>query len=499
VAKDIDRLKGKLTAMFVLGLDVGTQGARAIVCDGAGVVRAQAAETFASPELAELLPPGWVEQDPREWWTVVSSCLRKVLEELRWSGSVPQSIKAIAVDSTSGTIVPVDSIGNVVRSAIMYSDARAVLEAEECNAVATNFTAKLGYKFTPAFGLPKILWIKRNEPQVFEQTACFLHPADYIVGRLTGSFRLTDTSNALKTGYDLIDGCWPEFIEKDLGIPIEKLPHVVSPGTTIGVVSRPAAQETGLAPGTPVVAGVTDGTAGFLASGAAKVGDWNSTIGTTLVVRGISKSLIKDPLGRVYCHVHPQGYWLPGGASNVGAECLTKLFSGRNFSELNAYVPQYSPTSLIVYPLVRKGERFPFVNPMAEGFVIGEPRDSRELYTAYLEGVGYVERWCIELLAELGAEVGDTIYTTGGAAKSIEWMQVRSNILNRRVVRPLTTECAMGTAVVAASKTLFPDLESAVKAMIKPGEAVEPEPQKAEIYDYHYRGFRDACARRGYV
>ncbi len=166
--------------------------------------------------------------------------------------------------------------------------------------------------------------------------------------------------------------------------------------------------------------------------------------------------------------------------------------------ELNAYVPQYAPTSLIVYPLVRTGERLPFVNPAAEGFIIGEPRDSRDLYTAYLEGVGYVERWCLELLAELGAEVGDTIYTTGGGARSTEWMQIRSHILNKRIVRPESAECAIGTAAVAASTTLFSDLESAVRAMVKPGREVEPDPTRAGKYDDRYHTFRDICARRGY-
>jgi xylulokinase len=484
--------------MYVLGLDVGTQGARAVICDRDGSIIAQAVEPFASPESIELLPPGYAEQDPANWWEAASSCLRGVVEELGEAGLSARDIKAIAVDSTSGTIVPLDKSGAPLRPAIMYNDARATAEAEECNSAGKALTEKLGYRFTSAFALPKILWVKRSEPAVFEQTSGFAHAADFIVSRLTGSFRVSDTSNALKTGYDLLDRRWPEFIQSDFGIPLFLLPQVVSPGLTIGVVSEDAARETGLAPGTPVVAGVTDGTAGFLASGAVKVGDWNSTIGTTLVVRSVSTHLIKDPQGRIYCHAHPEGCWLPGGASNVGAECLAKLFHGRNLDEMNGYVPQYSPTSLIVYPLVRTGERLPFVNPNAEGFIMGEPRDSRDLYTAYLEGVGYVERWCLDLLSELGAEVGDTVYTTGGGAKSPEWMQVRSSILNRRVVRPQITECAVGTAAVAASKVLFTDLTSAVQAMVKPGEMVEPDPFKVDVYEERYRAFREACARRGY-
>jgi len=483
--------------MYALGLDVGTQGVRAIVCDAEGSILAQASEQFAAPCRVELLPPGWAEQNPSDWWDAAESCLRAVTEQLRQSGLSPADIEAIAVDSTSGTVVAVNSAGSPLRPAIMYNDTRAVSETAECNLAGADLTERLGYRFSAAFALPKVLWIKHNEPEVFEQ-AVFIHAADYIVGRLTGDFLISDTSNALKTGYDLIEGRWPEFIESSLGIPEDKLPRVVSPGTIIAEVSEECARSTGLTQGTSVVAGVTDGTAGFLASGAVGVGDWNSTIGTTLVIRGVSRELVKDPQGRIYCHAHPDGYWLPGGASNCGAECLQVLFHGRDLGQLNAYVPQYTPTALLVYPLVRTGERLPFVDPQAEGFIVGEPRDSRELYAAYLEGVGYVERWCYELLADLGAEIGDTIYTTGGGAKSPEWMQVRADILNKRIVRPASTECAMGTAAVAASKTLYGDLETAVRAMIEPGESVEPDPVRVDLYEQRYRAFRQACSLKGY-
>jgi D-ribulokinase len=484
--------------MYVLGLDIGTQGARALICDGEGNILARSAEPFASPAEVELLQPGWAEQSPSDWWNAATVCLRTVLHQLREAGGSPAEIKAVSVDSTSGTVVVLGKMGQPLRPAIMYNDTRASAEASECNSAGADLTEKLAYGFASSFALPKILWVKRNEPELFEKASAFVHAADYIVGRMTGDYLVSDTSNALKTGYDLVDHRWPDFIESDLGIPLSKLPRVANPGDVIGEVSDICSRETGLARGTMVVAGVTDGTSGFLASGAVEVGDWNSTIGTTLVIRGVSAQLIRDAQGRIYSHAHPQGYWLPGGASNCGAECLEKLFHGRDLGQLNAYVPQYSPTSLIVYPLVRTGERFPFVNPNAEGFIIGEPRDSRDLYAAYLEGVAYVERWCYELLGGLGAQIGDTIHTTGGGAKSPEWMQVRANVLNRRVIRPKYADCVLGTAAVAASKTLFSDLETAVKAVVKPGDAMEPAPDRVDAYDQRYRAFRDTCARRGY-
>lgn len=484
--------------MYSIGLDVGTQGARALVCSADGTIVASASEAFSSSRKT-LDIPGGVVQDPEEWWKAASICLRIVMTELRSSGASPNEICGLAVDSTSGTILAIDSSNVPLTPAIMYSDTRAVEESDECNAAGSDLTSKLGYRFSSSFGLPKIVWLKRNNRDLFDRTSCFIHAADYIVGKLTGNFRVSDSSNAMKTGYDLVNNCWPEFLESSLGIPISKLPKVVSPGEVIGKVSEECSRSTGLPAGARVVAGVTDGTAGFLASGASRVGDWNSTIGSTLVIRGISSELIRDPLGRVYSHSHPDGYWLPGGASNAGAECLAKLFHGKNLDELGAYVPVYSPTSLFVYPLVRRGERLPFLNPNAEGFIVGEPRDSRDLYAAYLEGIGFVERWSFEVLESLGAKVGGSIYTTGGGARSTEWMQVRANILQKQVIRPRWCECAIGAAVVAASSTIFSGFQEASREMVRVGEAVDPDPSKIGAYDRKYREFRSVCSARGYV
>lgn len=483
--------------MHVIGIDVGTQGVRTVVCDADGNTVAQTSHGFAVPDQVELLPPGWSEQNPTDWWEACRESLQDITGQLHEKGFSAKDICAVAVDSTSGTLVAVDSACRPLRAAIMYNDTRAASEALECNSAGADLTERMGYSFSSGFTLPKIVWVRRNEPEIFEK-AVFIHAADYIVGMMTGSAGISDTSNALKTGYDLLEGRWPPFLESALGIPSGKLPEVVKPGTVIGEVSTECSRSTGLFEGTPVVAGVTDGTAGFFASGAVKVGDWSSTLGTTLVIRGVSSNLIKDAQGRIYCHAHPEGSWLPGGASNSGAECLEKLFHGRNLSELNAYVPQYSPTALLVYPLVRRGERLPFVNPEAEGFIIGEPRDSRELYAGYLEGVAYVERWCYELLADLGAEVGDTVYATGGGARSPEWLQVRADLLQKRMVRPVSTECAIGAAVVAASRTLYDGLESAVVGMARPGMEVEPDPRRRDIYEQCYRAFRGACSHKGY-
>ncbi len=482
---------GRMNNDLFLGLDLGTQGARALVVDTGGEVVAQASTALEGAAITNL-PAGWFEQDPKVWWNCCKSVLQKVVIEL---GTRAKSLRAMAVDSTSGTILPIDASGNPLRPAIMYNDGRATDEANVINEASGTFTEKLGYKFGASFALPKILWLQNNEPDDFQKTWKVIHAADFIVGKLTGVYEISDNSNAMKTGYDLIDLCWPDFI-KSL-IPEEKLPKVICPGDFLAEVSKECSQETGLPSGLPVVGGVSDGTAGFIASGAGNPGEWNSTLGTTLVVRGVSRDLIKDALGRIYCHRHPDGYWLPGGASNVGAECLQIVFPGEDYAELDSAISGLVPTGLLVYPLVKKGERLPFISSDAEGFEVGNAKnDKHTRYAGYLEGIAFVERWIYELMESLGAEVSGAIRATGGGAKSRIWLQIRSNVLNRPFIRPKITECAMGAAIIAASKMAFNDLAEACSSMASSDLVVEPEKDKSEEYESIYHRFRQECAKR---
>ena len=482
---------------LVMGVDVGTQGVRAIVCDPDGSVIASGSEQFCETVRVGDTPEGWFEQNPEEWWSAVKLCVHGVLANLLNAGFRAGEIVAIAVDSTSGTVVPVDESGQALRPAIMYNDARAQAEARECNQAGQELTQKLGYRFGSSFGLPKVLWLKRHEPQVWQRCRWVLHAADFIVGKLTGQFGVSDDSNALKTGYDLVDLEWPIFIAEDLGIDTAKLPTVVRPGECIGTIASDCASQTGLSPRTLVVAGVSDGTAGFIASGASRLGQWNSTLGTTLVIRGVSDKLIRDPEGRVYCHRHPDGRWLPGGASNVGGECLVKLFPGAEYATLDESVFGLMPSGYVCYPLVRRGERMPFVQPNAQGYFPDCQAGSQELYTACLEGVAYVERWCYEVVEELGARVGDAIFCTGGGARSKAWMTIRAAVLKKRLYKPSVTESAMGAAIVAASKTVYRSLAEATEAMVRYDYVVEPDSKLVDPYEEAYRKFRRECNERG--
>ncbi|MCO6453107.1 MAG: hypothetical protein J5I90_20165 [Caldilineales bacterium] len=484
--------------MFVLGIDVGTQGARVVACDARGKVAAQAAESFPQ-SWSENLPPGWAEQDPETWWAATVSCLRRVIADLSDAGHRPETIEAISLTSTSGTVLPVDANGAALRPAMMYNDSRSGEEAARVQGAGREQAERLGYRFSSSFALCKILWLREHEPLVFDQASLFIHAADFIVGRLTGDYGLSDFSNALKTGYDLQRDCWPQFIESDLGIPISKLPRVQRPGTKLAAICPTCALETGLPVGVPVLAGMSDGCASQISTGAVSPGDWNSTLGTTLVVKGVTAELLTDPAGRIYSHRHPDGFWLPGGASNTGGEAIARRFPRERWNDLNAYALELSPTDTILYPLARRGERFPFADPAAEGFALRPVEDEAVSYAAHLEGVGYLERLSYEMLAGLGAEIGDTIYSAGGATHSRIWSQIRADILGRTLARPEVTGGAMGAAILAAAGTWYDGLIPATRAMVRLEEHVEPRPALAAAYDERYQQFRAACAQRGYI
>jgi sugar (pentulose or hexulose) kinase len=359
--------------------------------------------------------------------------------------------------------------------------------------------SRLGYHFKPSFALPKILWLKEKRPEVYALADLFLSPTDYVIGWLTGEWRRSDHTNALKWGYDLLEDRWPAFIEDELGISLDAFPAVQPPGSEVGPLLPGPAEEMGLPAGIPVAAGMTDGCASQVSSGAMEPGDYNTTIGTTLVVKGVSRDLLLDPKGRIYCHRHPEGWWLPGGASNTGAECLVRDFTGDEIGAFADALTDPQPTGIVAYPLVGRGERFPFVAPEAEGFQLGEAADRRELFAAKLEGVACVERLAYEMLQDLGARVGERIFSAGGGSRNNAWLQIRADTLNRTVLRPRVTGAAMGAAILAASMQDFGTLTDAVRGIVRMDLQVEPRAEMVGRYADQYGRFCEELRRRGYT
>lgn len=482
--------------MYLLGIDVGTQGTRALLCDPQGDVHCQATHPFEA-----RVPTGesdWFEQCPGDWWDATVTCLRQISTDMAEQGLAKEAIAGISVTSTSGTLCFLDEQNKPLGNALMYNDRRAQANAQQVNEAGQTLATKMGYRFSASFSLPKMVWAKEKDTPRFEATSQFASPTGWIIGQLTGRFGVSDYTNALKMGFDLIEGKWPRFIEAELSIPLNRLPQVVAPGTQVGQVSTRSAEHTGLAVGTPVLAGMTDGCASQISTGAVAPGQWNSTLGTTLVIKGVSRQLVRDPLGRIYCHRHPDGHWLPGGASNIGGECLSR-FPRNRWDDLNQLALYHTPTDVIIYPLKGRGERFPFSDPQAESFILGNPSSEAELYAAYLEGVAYVERLAYETLDELGAPLSEAIYAAGGGTKSQAWSQIRADILGKTLRIPAVSGGAMGAAIVAASGTTYDGIVPAAESMVRITETYEPRNSVSEAYTNRYRRFRNACRERGYI
>jgi len=477
----------------VIGIDLGTQGARVLAVNPEGEVMASAHQTLGRVQFE--LPEGWFEQNPDDWWSAVCACIRQVVRDL----PVGANIAGVSVASTSGTVLPVNEQGKPLHPAMMYNDRRSEPQCAAVQTAGKAHQARHGYKFGSSYALPKIAWFRETRPELFAITRRFLHAADFIIGRLSGEYIYSDTSNALKTGYDLIDLCWPDFIEHDLGISRSMLPEVVLPGQPVGKVSAEAAQETNLLQDTALFAGATDGTAAQMASGASHPGDWNTTLGTTLVIKGVTREMRLDPLGRVYFHRHPQGWWMPGGASNTGSDWIRLDYPDANLADLDRLAGLCVPSGILRYPLVKKGERFPFIDPKAAGFIVGEPSSKVELYAAGLEGVAMIERLAYETLESIGLDVGERIYMTGGGSRSPEWSHIRACVLNKTLIQPAVTETALGAAILAASGCWFESISQAVGAMVRVARTFDPYPVLLSKYEDQYRRFIGELKRRGYL
>ncbi|UFR06794.1 carbohydrate kinase [Streptomyces sp. Go40/10] len=492
-----------------LGLDLGTQSARAVAVDGTGRVVGA-----ASHPLTGRRDGPRHEQDPAQWWSALSTACRAAL-----AGVEAGRVRDVAVDATSGTILLAAPDGTPLTAGLMYDDGRAGDCADRVNAVGAPVWERLGYRsMQPSWALPKLLWLlERDRPPAGTR---LLHQADLVTWRLAGRQVPSDASHALKTGYDLLAERWPEEELSELGVPAGLLPDVVRPGTVVGDVCAEAAAATGIPAGTPIVAGMTDGCAAQIGAGALEPGAWNAVLGTTLVLKGVSPHPVRDPAGVVYCHRGPEGTWLPGGASSSGAGVLTRRFPGTDLSALTAEAAARwgstrapgapGPTgplgstaapgpTAVTYPLAGDGgERFPFRAPQATAFTLGQPAGTAEEFHACLLGVACLERLCFDYLDRLGAPVTGPLHLTGGGARNRYWSQLRADVLGRRVLLPEQAESAVGMAVLAATASGVA-LRDAATAMVRVREELDPDPDRTRLLLPVYLGFVDELVRRGWL
>ncbi|MDR1054077.1 MAG: FGGY-family carbohydrate kinase, partial [Planctomycetaceae bacterium] len=339
-----------------------------------------------------------IEINPEIWWESTRIAIGSMINQLRTKVASPSQLKAISVCCNPGSLVIVDRAGVPAMPAILSEDSRAIDQVKSLNYHGQEYCNRLGFQFKPDSPLAKIAWIKENLPELYENV-CFLHQADYIVGKLKGKADSTEYSLAMKTGCDLSEENWPDWLDYDMHLGVrDKLPHLVSLGEKIGTVSQKASSSTGLPTGISVVMGTTSQTAAFLASGARRAGDFSVALQKGMTISGISQRIMHDPLEQMVVYKLPGNKWLFSVESNTGAEWVNVWFGQDSFSELEVQAKELLPTTYIAYPNVTKGELFPFNTSSAEGFISPATDNKLAQFASCLQGTAMFERYCYQKL-----------------------------------------------------------------------------------------------------
>lgn len=409
----------------VLGIDVGTSGIRIAATDRANTLKAMSSAPIAAP----LNDGGRAWQDPSLWW----DALIAAFASLDLSGL---HVRAIAIDGTSGTILAVTPDGAPQGLASMYNDVAEKALLAIVAAQAPKETAALGSTSPLARAM-----------ELHKPGTRILHQADWLMGKLSGRFDVTDENNALKTGYDPVARRWPDWIEATDLDPAH-LPTVVPAGTRTGTITRDMADAFKLPHDTAIVAGTTDGCAAFLASGASVPGDGVTSLGTTLTLKLLSAKPVFAPEFGIYSH-RIGDQWLAGGASNTGGAAIAAHFSKDDIARLTPLLDPDHPTGLAYYPLPKPGERFPVNDPNFQPRLTPRPDDERIFFQAILEGIARIEAEAYGKLGQLGASPLASIRTAGGGASNPAWTRMRLTALGVPEKPSLSEHAAVGTARLA--------------------------------------------------
>jgi len=480
-----------------LGVDLGYGRVHAVAVTEDGQILAESTVPWTGHgrSVEGVSQEEW-EGEPEVWWQAVMDSLKSVLDQV--DPNARMHVKGIGLCAMSNTLLLLDEDRRPVRPAIMHGDFRARDQAKMANDAAWRTLKKVGIRFEADHTLPKLLWVREHEEERFDKGCLLAHAADYILGRLTDIWGVCDFNNALETGYNTLERRWPAYLLARLHVPRHILPKVVAPGECLGNLKQEWAKTLGLSGEVRVVAGTTRRVAGLLASGASVPGDWCSALGKKLVIQGILEERLNDPESRFYHHLHPQGWWICEGSSSVGGECLDVKFKGMNLNQLDLEVQRWIPTDMVIYPLMREGERLPFKNSEAIGFMAGKANSDGHLFAGYLEGVALVEKWAFDIVSELNCPLKDRIYVVGGGTRSQPWLKIRASSLKKTLLKARFPEPCLGAAILAASSFHGGDVSSMCRSMAPIEEEILPDLELSREYARRYGKLRKACDAIGY-
>lgn len=480
---------------YWLGLDVGTGGSRALLVDEKGQVKCG---VTAPHEEMRMERPLWAEQRPENWWEAAQQAIRGVLHQAGIDGS---QVRGVGLSGQMHGLVMLDREGNVIRPALIWCDQRSQPQVDFINRVVgkDNVIAYTANPVLTGFTLPKLLWVRDNDPASFERLYKFLLPKDYVRFKLTGEY-CTDVSDASGTSmFDVVMRKWSRQMLQALGLDPAILPEVVESPELSGTVTEAAAQATGLRPGTPVVGGAGDQAASAVGNGIVKPGIVSCTLGTSGVVFAYMERPHYDPEGRVhtFCHAVPGKWHVMGVTQGAGLSLQwfrNQLAPGTTYDELTREA-ENSPCGahgLFWLPYMM-GERTPHLDPIARGGWIGvtAKHTRADLIRAILEGVAYSQRDCLELIEGLDVPV-EAVRASGGGGQSRFWRQILADVLGKRVVALRTQEgSAYGAALLALAGTGgYSSVEEVCQVAIEEVSVQEPRAHESQFYQRGYEVYK---------
>jgi xylulokinase len=486
--------------MNLLGIDVGTGGSRAVLINDRGdIVSAATVDhvPFTSPKT------GWAEQDPDDWWRAAAGAVREVLSR---DGARAEEIGGIGLSGQMHGAVLLDNWEEVLRPAIIWCDQRSDVQ---CQNLTRDIGAERLIELTcnPAltgFTLPKMLWVRDSEPDLWRQVKTILLPKDYVRLKLTGDMA-TDVADASGTLLlDVAKRKWSTEMLSYVGIRESSLPRVFESQEITGSVSQAAAEATGLRAGTPVVAGAGDQAAGAVGVGIVKPGSVSATIGTSGVVFAASNAPTLDQKGRVhtFCHAVP-GRWHVMGVTQ-GAGLSLRWFrdqfgvvqkDGRDVYELLTEEAARAPVGAegLLWAPYLMGERTPHLDPNARAALVGltVSHHRAHIIRAILEGVAFSLRDSFEIFREMNVPV-ETIRLGGGGARSKLWRQIQADIYGQEVETVQAEEgAAYGVALLAGvAAGVWPSVDAACEAVVRVRERIAPNPVAVSVLNRQYSGYR---------
>jgi xylulokinase len=462
-----------------MGIDVGTGGTRALLVDEHG----RPHHSFTAPhEDMHMERPLWAEQRPENWWDAAQLAIRGVLNQASASGA---DIKGIGLSGQMHGLVMLDHADNVVRPALIWCDQRSQLQVDNINGTIgkEKVLECIANPVLTGFTLPKLLWVRDNEPLNFERVRKILLPKDYVRFCLTGEYA-SDVSDASGTAlFDVVRRRWSMEMVSALGLDPNILPRVFESPEVTGVVSLGAAECTGLKAGTPVVAGGGDQASSAVGNGIVEPGIVSCTLGTSGVVFAHMEEPRYDPAGRIhtFCHAVPGKWHVMGVTQGAGLSLQwfrNQLAPGAEYDALTleaSTAPQGSQ-GLFWLPYLM-GERTPHLDATARGGWIGmTARHSRaDLIRALLEGVSYSQKDCLDIIEGIGVPLS-SVRVSGGGARSAFWRQMLADVFDKRVVTLETQEgSAYGAALLALVGTAaFSSLPELCRAAIHETDSVQP-------------------------